>query len=178
METTHKIETVFEKQKRLLSVVESVYNLDLKSKCRETKYVSARISYSYILRGLGLGWTFIGSTLNKTHSTIINNINKFDTYMRFEPTFKAFHKTILDKFERGSVDYFDIKQLDTESEIKTLKLKIKELDLHNSTLTYKIENIEDFNKSNESIHRLINQRVTPDKEKEVELKLNRILNGL
>ena len=75
METTHKIETVFEKQKRLLSVVESVYNLDLKSKCRETKYVSARISYSYILRGLGLGWTFIGSTLNKTHSTIINNIN-------------------------------------------------------------------------------------------------------
>jgi len=178
MEQGYRKETVFEKQKRLLSIVESVYNLDLTKNSRKRDYVSARISYCHILRDVGLGFVYIGKTVNKHYSTMIHNVKSFDTYMRFDERFEEFHSRIVDKFERGSVDYFDVKQLELESQVNLLNLRIKELDSQNANLISKLESIEEYNKKNESMHRLINQKVTPETENEIEFKLNRFFNGL
>lgn len=171
-------ETKIEICDRLLSVVESVYRLDLKTKSRDRRFVSARISYSMILRDLNFGYSYIGSVIGKHHSTIIYYCNFFDSYKRSDRIFKEMHEEILYKFQKNDVTIFDIKQLDLEKQINILNLRIKELDLHNSNLELELENLKEYNKKNEIIHRLVNHKVKPEKEKEVELKLKRILNGL
>ena len=163
---------------RLLSVVESVYRLDLKTRSRERKYIGARISYSYILRDLGFGWTDIGRTINRTHATIINNVKQFETYMKFDPNFKELHKIIADKFDVDDVIIFDSKMLELENQVNTLNLKVKELNSQNSIANFELKNLKEFSNKNKSIHQLINHKVKPEKEKEVELKLRRILNGI
>ena len=108
-------ETKIEICDRLLSVVESVYRLDLKTKSRDRRFVSARISYSMILRDLNFGYSYIGSVIGKHHSTIIYYCNFFDSYKRSDRIFKEMHEEILYKFQKNDVTIFDIKQLDLES---------------------------------------------------------------
>lgn len=171
-------ETPTNKSDRLISIIESVYNLDLKTRSRERKYIGARISYSYILRGLGFGWTYIGLTINRTHATIINNVKQFDTYMKFDPNFKELHEIIADKFDIDDVIIFDSKMLELENQVSTLNLKVKELDSQNSIANFELKNLKEFSKKNKSMHQLINHKVKPETEKEIEFKLKRILNGI
>ena len=178
METGFREETIIEKRDRLLSVVESVYNLDLKSKSRKKEYVAARISYCVILRDLGFGYANIGDFVGKVHATIIYYYNLFEIYKMSDVRFKSFHEKILYQFHKDDVTIFDVEKLELESKVNILNLRVKELDSHNANLTSKLERIEEYNKKNESMHRLINQKVTPATEKEIELKLNRFFNGL
>lgn len=174
----YREETPINKSDRLISIIESVYNLDLKARSRERKYVGARISYSHILRDLGFGWTFIGRTINRNHATIINSVKQFETYMRFDPNFKELHKIIADKFDIDDVIIFDSKVLELENEVNTLNLKIKELDSQNSIASLELNKLKEFSNKNKSLHQLINHKVKPETEKEIEIKLRRFLNGI
>ncbi len=178
MKTGFREETILEKSDRLLSIVESVYSLDLKIKSRKREYVSARISYCVMLRDLGFGYAKIGKIVGKCHATIIYYYNLFDAYEKTDNRFRKFHEKILYQFHKDDVTIFDVEKLELESKVNILNLRVKELDSHNANLTYKLERIEEYNKKNESMHRLINQKVTPETEKEIELKLNRFFNGL
>tara|TARA_R100001377_G_C3192545_1_gene111202 strand:+ start:882 stop:1418 length:537 start_codon:yes stop_codon:yes gene_type:complete len=178
MKNIYKKETINQKQKRLLSVVESVYTLNLNSKSRKKDYVSARVSYIHILRGLGLTYSYIGRLLNKNHATIIHGSKLFSKYYEFDSKFCKSHNKIVNKYEKGGVEYFDIEYLKLESQVKVLKSRIKELDSQNTYLISKLKDMEEYNKKNESMHKLINHKVTPKTEKEIQLKLNRFLNGI
>mgnify|MGYP001212597156 FL=1 len=178
METGFREETIIEKRDRLLSVVESVYNLDLKSKSRKKEYVAARISYCVILRDLGFGYANIGDFVGKVHATIIYYYNLFEIYKMSDVRFKSFHEKILYKFHKDDITVFDIEKIKLEKEVNVMSLRIKELDSQNTDLISKIKDMEEYNKKNESMHRLINHKITPKNKIEIELNLIRFFNGL
>lgn len=58
---------------RIVEVVTSVYGIDrdgLKGKCRQRRYVYARISIIVLLRGIGLSLRKTGLVIGRDHATV------------------------------------------------------------------------------------------------------------
>lgn len=69
----------------LKKIVDAEFNIDIADKCRKTNYVNARLIYSYILRGRGVGLVRIGESLNKNHATILYLVSNAPFYFKQEP---------------------------------------------------------------------------------------------
>ena len=169
------METKKEKQERLIKIINSVFDLDIKRNKKSEMYVLARASYCKILRDLNYQYMDIGNRINKHHASIIHSYRNFSHYKQFFPSFINLHNKVLSEFgSREAKEYMEsLEKLKEENE--ALKSRIKELHSHNARLSYQLEN---KHSKNNILHNMIDERVRPNTLKEVEIKLNRLLNGV
>ena len=171
------METKTQKQKRLLNIVNTVYQLDVKRKDRSEMYVLARASYCKILRDDLNKYSYmsIGESINKHHASVMHSYRKFSYYKKFFPSFRISHNMVLAEFGNADAKEYMLSLEKLKQENKVLKSRIKELHSHNSKLSYELEKKRS---KNNTLHEMIDQRVKSTKIKEVEDKLNRLLNGV
>ena len=169
------METKKQRQERLIKVVSSVFDLDIKRNKKSEMYVLARASYCKILRDLNYPYIDIGDSINKHHASIIHSYRKFSYYKQFFPSFINLHNKVLAEFGNTDAKDYVLSLEKLKEENKVLKSRIKELHSHNAKLSYELEN---KHSKNNTLHDMIDLRVRPKTLKEVEIKLNRLLNGV
>lgn len=169
------METKKQKQKRLINIINSVFDLDIRKNKRTEMYVLARASYCKILRDLNHTYMGIGDSINKHHASVIHSYRNFLQYKQFFPSFINLHNKVLAEFGNEEAKQYmeSLEKLKQENEV--LKSRIKELHSHNARLSYELEKKRS---KNNTLHDMIDQRVKPNTSKEVEIKLNRLLNGV
>ena len=78
----------------LQELVEKAYKLDLLKKCRETKYILARITFAQLLKSRGYGSSAIGRILHLNHATVLNYFNSFDWFYKTNENFSSYYQAI------------------------------------------------------------------------------------
>jgi len=169
------METKKQKQKRLINIINNVFDLDIRKNKRTEMYVLARASYCKILRDLNHTYMAIGGSINKHHASVIHSYKNFSHYKQFFPSFINLHNKVLAEFGNTDAKEYLLSLEKLKQENKVLKSRIKELHSHNAKLSYELEKKRS---KNNTLHDMIDQRVKSTKIKEVEDKLNRLLNGV
>ena len=95
----------------LINVINQVLNIDIRSKCRKSKYVYGRFIFCKIMHDDGkLTATKIGQLINIDRSTVLNALKKFDDLI-FYDDFKDIYKSVL-------INYSFNAEMFTESDLK------------------------------------------------------------
>lgn len=61
---------------------------DITSSSREYRFVVLRTFFSYLCRRKNIPYQLIAKRLNRNHSSVINYINNYDSYYKFDTFFK------------------------------------------------------------------------------------------
>jgi hypothetical protein len=122
----------------LISIVNSVFSVDIYEKNRRRDIVDARQIYSKILREKGYGYEAIGSSIKKTHGTIIHYMKNIDSILTYDKNLRdmymqckvLFHKdreSISDELKKDVDMYMTIVRLRGELQ-ESISNKKKVLD--------------------------------------------------
>jgi hypothetical protein len=167
-----------EEVRKLIDIINLVYQIDFTKKNRHTVYIQARMTYTKILRDRGYTLKYIGNTIKKDHSTIIHylKIIKFDlnNNEEFMKKFNEVNDMMLK--ESDPIHKLDIREL--KNQIFSMRSEINELYLENKTILNKYNNIKEENYRFIPIINLIKERTPMGKEDIVLKKINALLNGI
>lgn len=154
------------------------FECDIDSKCRERRFVNARMTFSYIMKKRGYGLSSIGRLLNKNHATIIHYLKNIEWYMKTDSEFRVKFNNV---YEDCYLDDESIHLLDEDALIKEVFSLRKE----NKILYSQVEGLKKEqarSKRDEqrfgTIFETIQNRTHPGSEDEVLSKLNLMYNGL
>lgn len=99
---------------RLIEIVSSITEVDLKSRCRDNDHVFARaiyyeIAYNRLLLG---SYKSIGESVNKDHATVIYSIkNIFPNLRNYSPRSYSHYKKVIDFLELTSTEDDSLEEL-------------------------------------------------------------------
>jgi hypothetical protein len=167
----------------LKQIVSEVFDVDILDKRRIRKVVDARGVYSKILKDKGFTLVFIGQSLNKDHSTIINCLNNTEFFIEHDKNIKQKYYICLSKFHQA----LGITELDTLSDLseyqlkkEIIKLRLELTDLADSYDELSNKYTIDAKKHSkyEYIYHMISTRCKDSYLYMVERKVNQILNTL
>lgn len=147
-----------DKGSKIIQAVNRVMGLDLRMRSNKSEYVNARSICSKVLADNGYTFTDAGKIMNKHHAMIINYLKIFDE--RIKPNVDLYEKYL--KCTR-IFDGEEPLDQNISSQIKLLAQKQREYDNYVRL---------------EKIIKLINERTPKGQEDFVEMKINRMFNGL
>lgn len=159
--------------KRLSEICFAVFDGDVFTKCRERKFVDARITFAKLLQEQGYGCSQIGLLLGRDHSTIIHYFRKGEELIEVNPSFrKRYVKAREEYIGEDPVYYYSApelraKFLDMRNECEDVRSKY-------TALRQRVANESRL----EPLIDMVRMRTKRGTEEEVYNKLNRIYNGL
>jgi hypothetical protein len=168
----------------LTNYINKQFNCNILERSRKTKYIYARMTFSFILRSRGYTFSDIADLLKMNHASIVNLMNKVDMYLKTDEIFRVnFNNT---------VNYFDndrfiesLEKNDLKIMLVTLNNKIFYLEKENKTLKkqnnllYSQQGVlpSHFERV-KSLLDMVRQRTRVGSEEETLKKLNTFYNGL
>ncbi len=123
-------------QHKIIKLINSTFNIDIVRQTRRQDYVDGRMIYYKILRDLDYGYTPIGRTLHKDHSTVIHAVRAFDDVTTYDKElynkYEVIKELILEGIHEPATQEDTYQQLmdkviHLEKENKRLNLYIEEL---------------------------------------------------
>lgn len=170
--------TILTQQTTLRKSVNYHFECDIAKKCKETRFVNARMTFSYIMRERGYTLQSIGRLLNKNHATIINYLKNIEWYLKTDTEFRGKFNNV---YEECYLDEESVYLLDKDKLIKevfSLKEKNKILSSQVESLKKEKEIYKRDEIRFETIFETIKKRTHSGSEDEVLSKLNQMYNGL
>jgi hypothetical protein len=159
--------------KRLADICFMFFEGDVYSRCRERRFVDARITFSKLIHEQGVIPTHIGYILNRNHSTVLHYLNRGEALLETDKNFrKRFVKCREEYIGEDPVYYY------SAPELRTKYLEMRD---DYETLVDKYHTLFNRLKSDRRLEPLIDMvrmRTKKGTEDEVFNKLNRIYNGL
>lgn len=121
--------------KRLKSLVEYEFGVDINKKTHQRNYVDARGIFSKLAKEeLKLTYVEIGEFLSKSHATIINNVNKITDFISYDEDMRKTFYNILEGMKHSHMDLelyseFELKKMvyNLNKQNELLKFEIKQL---------------------------------------------------
>lgn len=126
----------------LQELVEKAYKLDLLKKCRETKYILARITFAQLLKSRGYGSSAIGRILHLNHATVLNYFNSFDWFYKTNENFSSYYQAIEDEATKTYLERSELNEIELKKELIMLHKENKSLYLANKELKKQIEELK------------------------------------
>jgi hypothetical protein len=167
----------------LKQIVSEIFDVDILDKRRIRNVVDARGVYSKILKDKGFTLVFIGQSLNKDHSTIINCLNNTEFFIEHDNNIKQKYYICLSRFHQAlgitELDTLsDLSEYQLKKEIIKLRLELRDLADSYDELSNKYTIDAKKHSKYEYIYQMISTRCKDSYLYMVERKVNQILNTL
>lgn len=167
----------------LKQIVSEVFDVDIMEPSRIRKAVDARGVYSKILNDKGFTLVFIGQTLGKDHSTIINCMNNIEFFIENENNIKQKYYICLSRFHQAlgitELDTLsDLSEYQLKKEIVKLRLELRKLADSYDELNNKYMVDAKKHSKYEHLYQMISTRCKDSYLYMVERKVNQILNSI
>lgn len=165
----------------LISIVNSIFNVDINKKSRKQQVIDARCVFFKILFDFKYSKTDIASVLGMHHATIIHSLRMMPIYQQHDSFLK-------DRYDKCRQD-FNEQLKDIHNPIEVTKITHEDI-LRNRMVALKIDN-DALKKEIKSLHstikefgeyasliRIIKDRVHKNNVEEFKRNLHRIANGI
>jgi hypothetical protein len=156
-------------------VVESITLGNIHTNSRLRNNVESRMIYSKLLRESGLTFKYIGSTMNKDHTTVIHYINLMNDLIETEPQVNHKYAKCRDLFfagrEKHKIEFDAIKA----------NRKLEEYMYAYRKAASERDAAKDFNRKVSRLRDIvdmIDDRTPKGQEKKIWMAINRMFNGL
>lgn len=109
-------------------IVSKLFEVDLKSKKRDTKHFRARSVFYKMCFKLCYKPTYqaIGDSVNKDHATVLYSVKNFKNNLKFDPVMKDMYNLLVDTYKEYNGEDLTIPSLIKDNDI--LKKRVKELE--------------------------------------------------
>ena len=166
-------------EERLINIVNTHFNVDVKRKGRVRSIIDARSVACKILYDQGYTKTDIAKVLNQHHATIIHTLKMFSIYLTQDPMLRFRYDECRQYFcdykEDGNFSIFDFTNIESlRNEIIRLKIENKSLINENKSLHSSIEKQGKY----APLLEIIKERVTDKNVDTFRKKLRAIANGI
>jgi uncharacterized HAD superfamily protein len=126
-----------------------------------------------------MSYKYIGDNFGKNHATIIHACKEFKWMLQSDRSMERMYHTVLSLWKEEAQDYIELKPAELKKELKDLAEQNKMLNLSLINVQEQCEEIRRYTSKYSNIVNLIEGRNLPEQKlKEVETKLNHVLNGL
>lgn len=162
-----------EQVRRLADICHITFDADVFAKCRERKFVDARITFSKLLNEQGLGCSDIGRILGRNHATVLHYFHRGEELLEVDPKFRKKFVMVREEYAGEDPVYYYT--------APDLRKKFMELRTEYEYLQRRIQEMKDEardDKRLQDIFNVIRYRTKRGKEEEALLKINRLYNGL
>ena len=145
---------------------------DVFQRCRERRFVDARITFSMLINEQGIIPTRIGRILDRNHATILHYMKRGEALLETNRAFRKKYVACREEYiGEDPIFYYSTKEL---------RRKFLEMQSDCRSLREKHEALQERVRSSrrlEPIIDMVRMRTKPGTEDEVLSKLNRIYNG-
>jgi len=169
MKAPHQPEQI----RRLADICHIVFDADVFEKCRERRFVDARITFSMLLHEQGLGCSEVGRILRRNHATILHYFTRGEELLEVDEKFRKRFVMAREEYAGEDPVYYYT--------APDLRKKFMELRNDYEYLQRRIKEMKDDAKSDkrfEEIFNVIRYRTKRGKEEEALIRINRLYNGL
>jgi len=162
-----------EEIRRLADICLITFDADVFDRCRERKFVDARITFSMLLNEQGLGCSDIGRILRRNHATILHYFTRGEELLEVDKKFRKKFVMAREEYSgRDPVYYYSAPDL---------RKKFMELRTEYEYLQRRIEEMREEAKGDKRLQEIFNvirYRTKRGKEEEALIRINRLYNGL
>jgi len=167
------------KVKAIKNIVNTYYNIDVNSSSKKDHLVKARaICYKILKEECGMTYSFIGFSFGKNHATVIHALKEIEWMFKSDKQMQRDYHNIEALWLEESTDYVELKPTELKKQLNFLQEQNKMLNLSLIDVQERCEEISKRTKKYKSVVDLIEQRVPEQRLKEVEKKINHLINGL
>lgn len=164
--------------KALRDSVNYHFQCDINSRCRERRFVNARMTFAWMMKKRGYSLSSIGRMMGRNHATIIHYLKNVEWYVKTDFEFKETFDLVYQDCYLDDTNVHLLGEEDLKKEVFSLRKELKDVysqieSLKNDQLQSKRDD-ERF----EDIIQTIKVRTHPGKEELVLNKLNLMYNGL
>jgi hypothetical protein len=161
------------------NIVNTYYNIEVNSSLKTDRLVKARaICYKILREDCQMSYTFIGFSFKKNHATIMHSIKGIKWMFQSDKQMERDYHNIKAIWLEESTDYVELKPIELKKQLNLLQEQNKMLNLSLINVQEKCEELLKHTKKYKSVVDMIEERVPEQRIKEVELKLNQVINGL
>jgi len=161
------------------NIVNTYYNIEVNSKLKTDQLVKARaICYKILKEECHMSYTFIGFSFNKNHATIIHAIKEIKWMFKSDKQMERDYHNIKALWLEEATDYVELKPTELKKQLNLLQEQNKMLNLSLIDVQERCEELSKHTKKYDSVVEMIEKRVPEQRLKEVEQKINHLINGL
>ena len=175
MERNLKVESL------LISIVNSIFNVDIKKKCRKQQVIDARCVFFKILFDFKYSKTDIAAVLGMHHATIIHSLSMMPIYIQHDSFLKDRYEKCKKDFKKNIGDVYTPIVVDRLTHEDILRSRLVTIKNDNEALKKEIKSlhstIKEFGEY-ASLIRIIKDRVHKNNVDEFKRNLHRIANGI
>ena len=169
----------YQKVKALKNIVNTYFNTSIDSRTRTDKLIKARaIAYKILRDECRFSYTFIAQQFSKNHATVMHAIKEFPWMLKSDKNMERDYYHVLALWQEQSGEYVDLNPVQLKKQLNDLHEQNKMLNLSLIDFQERCEELKKHHKKYASLVQLIEERVPEKRIKEVEKKLNAILNGI
>ena len=167
------------KAEAIKNIVNTYYNIQVNSKIKTDRLVKARaICYKILKEECCMTYTFIGYCFKKNHATVMHAIKEIKWMFQSDKQMERDYHNIKALWLEEATDYVELKPTELKKQLNILQEQNKMLNLSLLDVQEKCEQLIKSSKKYESLVKIIDERVPEERLKEVEIKLNHVINGL
>lgn len=165
----------------LISIVNSIFNVDIKKKSRKQQVIDARCVFFKILFDFKYTKTDIAAVFGMHHATIIHSLKMMPIYIQHDSFLKDRYEKCKKDFNENLGDVYKPIVVDILTHEDILRSRLVSLKINNDALKKEIKSlhstIKEFGEY-ASLIRVIKDRVHKDNVDEFKRNLHRIANGI
>lgn len=161
------------------NIVNTYYNIQVNSKIKTDRLVKARaICYKILKEECCMTYSFIGFCFHRNHATIIHALKEIEWMFKSDKQMERDYHNILALWLEEAQDYVELKPTELKKQLHLLQEQNKMLNLSLIDVQERCEELSKHTKKYKSVVDLIDKRVPEQRLKEVETKINHLINGL
>ena len=167
------------KVKAIKNIVNTYFNINVDARNRSDRLVKARaICYKVLKEEYCMTYSFIAYSFQKNHATIMHAVKEIKWMFKSDKQMERDYHNILALWLEESADYVELKPTELKKQLNLLQEQNKMLNLSLIDVQEKCEELSKHAKKYKTVVDLIDKRVPEQRLKEVEVKINHIINGL
>lgn len=161
------------------NIVNTYYNIQVNCKIKTDQLVKARaICYKILKEDCQMTYSFIGFSFRKNHATIIHALKEIEWMFKSDKQMEKDYHNIRALWVEEAADYVELKPTELKKQLNLLQEQNKMLNLSLIDVQERCEELLKHTKKYKSVVDLIDKRVPEQRLKEVETKINHLINGL
>lgn len=167
------------KVKAIKNIVNTYFNTNVDARNRSDRLVKARaICYKILKEECCMTYSFIAYSFQKNHATIMHAVKEIKWMFKSDKQMERDYHNILALWLEEAADYVELKPTELKKQLNLLQEQNKMLNLSLIDVQEKCEELSKHAKKYKTVVDLIDKRVPEQRLKEVEVKINHIINGL
>ena len=161
------------------NIVNTYYSIDVNSSSKTDQLVKARaICYKILKEECHMTYSFIAFCFRKNHATIIHALKEIEWMFKSDKQMERAYHNLLALWLEEATDYVELKPTELKKQLNILQEQNKMLNLSLIDVQERCEELSKHTKKYKSVVELIEKRVPEQRLKEVERKINHLINGL